>query len=215
MKANLFFLSLYCISYNIASALCCCCFLIRPGIEPHLLHWKAKSLPPDHQASPRRQEILYWEPVCILSHVQLFASAWTVAHRVPLCPWDSLGKNTGVSCHTLLQGTFPTQGSKLGLLHLLHWQVDSLPAVPPGKPLYWQHSVQNPMHCSSYYKTLVLHPPCTPAFNTYNPHCHTADISENHRHSSLLWWENMDFGCICPLQSQPCRCNFYCRSFLL
>ena len=28
-----------------------------------------------------------------------------------LCPWDSLGKNTGVGCHVLLQGIFPTQGS--------------------------------------------------------------------------------------------------------
>ena len=27
-----------------------------------------------------------------------------------LCPWDSPGKNTGVGCHTLLQGIFPTQG---------------------------------------------------------------------------------------------------------
>ena len=33
-----------------------------------------------------------------------------------LCPWDSLGKNTGVDCHALLlQGTFPTQGSNTGL----------------------------------------------------------------------------------------------------
>ena len=31
-----------------------------------------------------------------------------------LCPWDS-GKNTGVGCHALLQGTFPTQGSNPGL----------------------------------------------------------------------------------------------------
>ena len=42
-----------------------------------------------------------------------------------LCPWDSLGKSTGVSCHFLLQGIFPTQGSNLGLLHcrqiLYHW----------------------------------------------------------------------------------------------
>ena len=30
---------------------------------------------------------------------------------------DSLGKNTGVSCHFLLQGLFPTQESNLGLLH--------------------------------------------------------------------------------------------------
>ena len=45
----------------------------------------------------------------------------------------SPGKNTGVGCHFLLQGIFPTQGSSLGLLYLLRWQVDSLPLVPPGK----------------------------------------------------------------------------------
>ena len=28
-----------------------------------------------------------------------------------LRPWDSPGKNTGVGCHFLLQGIFPTQGS--------------------------------------------------------------------------------------------------------
>ena len=30
---------------------------------------------------------------------------------------DCPGKNTGVSCHALLQGIFPTQGSNLGLPH--------------------------------------------------------------------------------------------------
>ena len=30
---------------------------------------------------------------------------------------DSPGKNTGAGCHTLLQGIFPTQGSKPGLPH--------------------------------------------------------------------------------------------------
>ena len=34
-----------------------------------------------------------------------------------LCPWDFLGKGTGVGCHFLLQGIFPTQGSSPGLLH--------------------------------------------------------------------------------------------------
>ena len=34
-----------------------------------------------------------------------------------LCPWDSPNKNTGVCCHSVLQGIFPTQGSNLGLLH--------------------------------------------------------------------------------------------------
>ena len=32
-------------------------------------------------------------------------------------PGDSPGKNTGVGCHALLQGIFPTQGSNPGLLY--------------------------------------------------------------------------------------------------
>ena len=39
-----------------------------------------------------------------LSRVQLFET-----------PWDSPGKRTGVGCHFLLQGIFPTQGSNPGL----------------------------------------------------------------------------------------------------
>ena len=53
-----------------------------------------------------------------------------------LCPWDSPGKNTGVGCQAFLQGIFPTQGLNLSLLHLLHWQMGSLPLAPPGKP-HW------------------------------------------------------------------------------
>ena len=34
-----------------------------------------------------------------------------------LCPGNSLGNNTGVDSHSVLQGIFPTQGSNLGLLH--------------------------------------------------------------------------------------------------
>ena len=34
-----------------------------------------------------------------------------------LCPWDSPGKNSGVSCHSLPQGIFLTQGLSLHLLH--------------------------------------------------------------------------------------------------
>ena len=43
-----------------------------------------------------------------------------------LCPWDFRGKNTGVGCHFLFQGIFPTQGLNPRLLHLLHWQEDFL-----------------------------------------------------------------------------------------
>ena len=31
------------------------------------------------------------------------------------CPWDFLGKSTGVGCHFLLQAIFPTQGLNPGL----------------------------------------------------------------------------------------------------
>ena len=41
---------------------------------------------------------------------------WTVACQAPL-PWDSPDKNTGMGCHVLLQGIFPTQGSNPGLSH--------------------------------------------------------------------------------------------------
>ena len=34
-----------------------------------------------------------------------------------LGPWNSPGKNTGVRCHSLLQGTFLIQGSNPGLMH--------------------------------------------------------------------------------------------------
>ena len=48
---------------------------------------------------------------------------------------DSPGKNTGVVYQALLQGIFLIQGSNVGLLYLLHWQVGSLPLAPPGKSI--------------------------------------------------------------------------------
>ena len=43
-----------------------------------------------------------------------------------LCPWDPPGKNTGVGCHALLQGIFPSQISNsciscIGRKRLYHW----------------------------------------------------------------------------------------------
>ena len=58
--------------------------------------------------------------------------------------WDSPGKNTAVGCHFLLQGIFPTQGSNLWLLCLLHWQVDSLPLALPVKSHIYISGAQQP-----------------------------------------------------------------------
>ena len=43
--------------------------------------------------------------------------------------WDFPGKNTGVGCHFLLQGIFPTQGSNPGP----HCRQMLLPSKPPVK----------------------------------------------------------------------------------
>ena len=67
------------------------------------------------------------------SHVQVFAIPWTVAYQAPLSMGFSR-QNTGMGCHTLLQGILPTQGLNP---RLLHWQAGSLPLTLPGKPFVW------------------------------------------------------------------------------
>ena len=59
-----------------------------------------------------------------------------------LCPWDFPGKSTGVGCHFLLQGVFPTQGWNLGLPHCrqmlyhLSYQRSHVTYVRPPKRSY-------------------------------------------------------------------------------
>ena len=67
------------------------------------------------------------------SHVQLFATLWTVARQAPL--------SMGFSRQEYWSGLpwlpprdLPTQGLNPGLLCLLHWQAVLFPLVPPGKP---------------------------------------------------------------------------------
>ena len=55
----------------------------------------------------------------LLNHfscVQLFVTPCTAACQAPLSMGFS-SKNTGMGCHALLQGIFPTQGSNVGLPH--------------------------------------------------------------------------------------------------
>ena len=65
------------------------------------------------------------------NHVWFFVISWTIAHQDPHL-WNSSGKNTGVSCHSLLHGISLTHGLNLGLLHcrqiLCHMS-------HPGKPI--------------------------------------------------------------------------------
>ena len=70
----------------------------------------------------------------MLSPVWPFVTLWTAAHQAPLSMglsqqeyWNGL--------HFLPQSIFPTQGSNLRLLRLLHWQAGSLLFELPGKSL--------------------------------------------------------------------------------
>ena len=53
--------------------------------------------------------------LCLVTQVCLTPRA--IARQAPLSMGDSPGKSTGVGCHALFQGTFPTQESNQSLLH--------------------------------------------------------------------------------------------------
>ena len=82
---------------------------------------------------------------CMLTHSVMsksFQPHGLQAARL-LCSRDCPGKNTGVHCHFLLQGLFPTQGSNQHLLCflllcLLHGQADSLPLSHLGSSLLYK-----------------------------------------------------------------------------
>ena len=77
----------------------------------------------------------------MLSHVRLFVTPWTVALRASL----SMGfprQEYWVWCQFLLEEIFLTQGLNPCLLHLLHWQVVSLPLALPAKPLRYMKSTE-------------------------------------------------------------------------
>ena len=88
-----------------------------PGIKPVSLALQGGFLTIESPGKPQ-QAFFWFQTLCSsLSHVWFFVTPWTVQPARLFCPWDFPGKDTGVGCHLLLQGIFPTQGSNLGLLH--------------------------------------------------------------------------------------------------
>ena len=79
-------------------------WLVRISYHPKQTNKQTK------KTGSMRKESVEWNgqwawsprPVCVFSHVWLFETLWTRAHKAPLSILP--GKNTGVSCHSLLQG---------------------------------------------------------------------------------------------------------------
>ena len=79
----------------------------------------------------------YWKVFILLAltltHVWLFATPWTLAPQAPLSMrfsrreyWSGLPFSS--------PGIFLIKGSNPSVSCLLHWQLDSLPVLPTGKP---------------------------------------------------------------------------------
>ena len=101
--------------------------LTAPPLSLHLL----PSLISNCLNLPIGTQARLWRLCCCLvakSCPPVLWPPWTVATML-LCTWDFPGNNTGLGCHFLLQGIFPTQGSNLCLLC---WQADSLPLSHQG-----------------------------------------------------------------------------------
>ena len=96
---------------------------------------------------------------CVLSHAQLFATHGLQPARL-LCPCDFPVKNTGLGCHFLLQGIFPTQGSNPHLLCLLPCRQILYLLSHQGRPqnmiltLILKHSLYSEYHVN-YYKIIL------------------------------------------------------------
>ena len=110
-------------------------YLVRPVLLPGKSHGQRSLV----GCSPwGRKESDTTEGLPFHFHFQVLNTAFQSRDRLPvahelqpsrlLCPRDFPGKNTGVGCHFLLQGIFPTQGSNSCLLHR---QVGSLPPESP------------------------------------------------------------------------------------
>ena len=74
----------------------------------------------NYKSSLKRKKLIAWKSKC-----QLVVSNSLQHHGLQyarlLCPWNCPAKNIEVSCHSLLQCIFPTQGLNSGLLHC--WQL--------------------------------------------------------------------------------------------
>ena len=107
--------------------------LPNPGIEPRSPALLVDSFPTEPQGKPKNtgvsnlfllQQILptqelKWSEVTQLCPILCYPMDCSLPGSEDLLSlWNFPGKSTGVGCHFLLQGIFPTQGSNLGRSNL-------------------------------------------------------------------------------------------------
>ena len=114
-----------------------------PELAQTYVHRVSDAIQPSHHLSPPSPPVLSLsqhqglssELALCISIICSVVSKYLQPHGLKLtsllCPWGFPAKNTGVGCHFLLWGIFPTQGSNSGLLHC------RLPSEPPKLKQKW------------------------------------------------------------------------------
>ena len=171
--------------------------------------------------------------VCVCTHMLKCVQLCSLMNltRSPY-PWNFPGKNTGVGCHFLLQGIFPTQGLNSPLLCLLHCQVDSLPLVPPRKQKvlflnFWGITIlfsiaAAPIYIpiNSVWRLLLFYILSDTGhflffYNSHTNRCEMISYNGSHLNSLNNWWywtySHVLFGYLCPCGKMSIQ--IFCKYF--
>ena len=124
-----------------------------------------------------------------------------------LCLWIFPGKDTGLGCHFLLQGIFPTQGSNPRLLHcrrILYWLSHQ------GSPTLKEFP--SPSHCFTLCHLLL----CSPSFSYACLLCSCPESTKSQQTivtKSTKFWSQVVGVKILPLLFISNLLTFLCLSF--
>ena len=140
--------------------------------------------------------------VCMLSHfspVWLFVTPWTIIHQAPLSmgilqarilEWVAMPSSIGSS---------PPRDQTCDS-YILHWQADSLPLAPPGKPMAWFSSVQFSPVTQSCPTSCNLMGCRMPRLHVYHQ---LLEFTQTHVHWLIQWYHPSISSSIIPFSSHP------------
>ena len=121
--------------------------------------------------------------VCVCAHVCALSCLTLQTHGQKhsrlLCPWNFPGKSTGVGCHLLLQGIFPTQGWNP---QAPCWQADSFPPHHLGSTLSFLLLLFSHVHSFRPHELQQARLPCPSPSSRIcsNSYCIESMMPSNH-----------------------------------